>query len=110
MSAHWSMSVYTLGPRSGCHDDPSLGLSWLAVARCGQRRCTFRPTAGHRPSAALFDRRLHAGTAAEMGAFVRGHWGIENGLHWVLDVVFREDDCRVRAGYAGENLALIRRV
>src|SRR4051794_39954356 len=59
MSAHWSMSVYTLGPRSGCHDDPSLGLSWLAVARCGQRRCTFRPTAGHRPSAALFNRRLH---------------------------------------------------
>ena len=52
----------------------------------------------------------YAGSAAEMGAFVRGHWGIENGLHWVLDVVFREDDSRVRAGHAGENLAMIRRV
>jgi predicted transposase YbfD/YdcC len=52
----------------------------------------------------------YAGTAAELGAFVRGHWGIENGLHWVLDVVFREDRSRIRAENAGANLALIRRV
>ena len=52
----------------------------------------------------------YAGTAAEMAAFVRGHWGIENGLHWVLDVAFREDGSRVRAGHAGENLAMVRRV
>lgn len=38
----------------------------------------------------------------------REHWGIENELHWVLDVVFREDDCRVRAGNAAENFAVIR--
>ena len=37
-------------------------------------------------------------------------WSIENGLHWVLDVVFREDRSRIRAGNAGANLALIRRV
>jgi predicted transposase YbfD/YdcC len=41
-------------------------------------------------------------------AAARRHWGIENGLHWVLDVVFREDDCRVRAGYAAENFAVMR--
>lgn len=52
----------------------------------------------------------HAGTAAELGRTGRSHWGIENSLHWVLDVVFREDDSRVRAGHAGENLAMIRRV
>jgi len=40
---------------------------------------------------------------------IRGHWGIENSCHWILDVVFREDDSRVRVGYAAENLALIRR-
>ena len=39
---------------------------------------------------------------------VRGHWGIENALHWSLDVSFNEDQSRVRKGYAGENLAVIR--
>lgn len=38
----------------------------------------------------------------------RAHWGIENGLHWVLDVAFREDDSRVRHGNADQNLAVIR--
>src|SRR6516162_10106343 len=64
MSAHWSMSVYTLGPRSGCHDVPCVGLSWLPEARSGQGHCTVRPTAGHRPGAALFDRRLHLACGA----------------------------------------------
>ena len=41
---------------------------------------------------------------------VRGHWGIENGLHWVLDVAFREDDSRLRLGHGPENLALVRRL
>lgn len=41
---------------------------------------------------------------------VRGHWGIENRQHWVLDVAFREDESRVRAGHAAENLAVIRRI
>jgi len=38
----------------------------------------------------------------------RSHWGIENKLHWVLDVAFREDDCRVRQGNAAQNLAILR--
>lgn len=40
---------------------------------------------------------------------VRGHWGIENGLHWCLDVAFREDDSRVRKGHGPTNLAIINR-
>jgi predicted transposase YbfD/YdcC len=43
-------------------------------------------------------------------AAVRGHWGIENQLHWVLDVAFREDASRVRKGHAPENLGLVRRI
>jgi len=39
---------------------------------------------------------------------VRGHWGIENQLHWILDVGFREDDSRATQGYSAENLAVIR--
>ena len=52
----------------------------------------------------------YAGKAKALGQRVRGHWGIENGLHWVLDVVFREDASRTRAGNAGANLGMLRRV
>jgi predicted transposase YbfD/YdcC len=45
-----------------------------------------------------------------LAAAIRNHWRIENGLHWVLDVVFREDRSRIRAANAGANLAMIRRV
>jgi predicted transposase YbfD/YdcC len=46
----------------------------------------------------------------EFARAVRGHWGIENKLHWVLDVVFGEDQNRARAGYAAQNLATLRRL
>jgi len=41
---------------------------------------------------------------------VRGHWGIENNLHWTLDVAFNEDQCRIRKDNAPENLAVIRHI
>jgi len=46
--------------------------------------------------------------ATRVGEAVRAHWGIESGLHWVLDVAFREDESRVRSGHAAENLAVVR--
>jgi len=49
-------------------------------------------------------------SAERMAVAVRLHWGIENSVHWVLDVAFREDECRVRAGHAAENLSIIRRL
>lgn len=39
---------------------------------------------------------------------VRGHWGIENRLHWVLDVVFRDDQARLRTGHGALNMAVVR--
>ena len=41
---------------------------------------------------------------------VRKHWGIENSLNWCLDVTFREDDSRIRQGYAAQNMAVVRHI
>lgn len=46
----------------------------------------------------------------EFNGLVRGHWGIENSLHWVLDVAFREDRQRVRSGNAPDNMATLRKL
>jgi len=51
-----------------------------------------------------------AGTAEDYLRWVRGHWGIENALHWVLDVCFREDDQRHWAGNSAQNLAWLRKL
>lgn len=48
--------------------------------------------------------------AKHMLRAVRGHWSIENGLHWVLDIAFREDESRVRKDHGPENLAILRRI
>jgi predicted transposase YbfD/YdcC len=48
--------------------------------------------------------------ARRIGAAIRGHWSIENGLHWVLDVVFREDARRLYDRTAAENIAFLNRL
>jgi predicted transposase YbfD/YdcC len=47
-------------------------------------------------------------TADRLGPVIRSHWAIENSLHWVMDMVFRDDDCRVREGNAAANFATLR--
>ena len=47
-------------------------------------------------------------TVEQFAHAVRAHWGVES-MHWVLDVTFREDDCRVRKGHAARNLSVIRK-
>jgi predicted transposase YbfD/YdcC len=51
-----------------------------------------------------------AADAEQIGAAVRGHWAIENQLHWSLDVSFNEDACRSRSGNAAENLVVVRHI
>jgi predicted transposase YbfD/YdcC len=48
--------------------------------------------------------------AVAIGRAIRAHWGIENQLHWVLDVTFGEDGSRIRTGHSPENMALLRRL
>jgi predicted transposase YbfD/YdcC len=53
---------------------------------------------------------LSAQSASRLLGYIRGHWGVENNLHWCLDISFREDDCRIRQGHAAENFARLSRI
>ena len=46
--------------------------------------------------------------AERIGSAIRGHWGIENGLHWVMDMVFRDDECRIRKHNAPANFTTVK--
>jgi predicted transposase YbfD/YdcC len=74
-------------------------------------RCYSERTEGGKRSEEL---RLFIGSkkasARYCGRRLRGHWRIENSLHWQLDVTFREDDCRTRKRHAAQNAGLLRRV
>lgn len=48
--------------------------------------------------------------ACKLAQAIRKHWGVENSLHWAMDVTFHEDACRVRSAHAPQNLALLRRI
>ena len=51
-----------------------------------------------------------SGGAKQASRAVRGHWGIENKVHWVLDIAFREDECRIRKGNGAQNFAVLRHI
>lgn len=53
---------------------------------------------------------LKSGSAEEALNATRQHWGIENSIHWTLDIAFREDESRIRAGHAQENFTLLRKI
>jgi predicted transposase YbfD/YdcC len=90
-------------------DPKGLPEGWADVAAVVQVN-REREIGGKNTSSTHYYITSHRGTAKEIAGWIRGHWGIENGLHWILDVVFREDENRKRAGHAGANLAMIRRV
>jgi predicted transposase YbfD/YdcC len=90
------------------HDPPGWPADWPDAAAVVQVN-REREADGERATTTHYYVSSHRGSAAEFAALVRGHWGVES-LHWVLDVVYREDDNRTRAGHAGANLAMIRKV
>lgn len=53
---------------------------------------------------------LPADDASRLLGYIRGHWGVENNLHWCLDLSFREDDRRIRQGHAAENFSRLGRL
>ena len=101
--------------RCWASDDPEV-LGWLDPARAWPALGSVACVEGERRvgGAVTRERRYYLSSLpadpARIAAAVRGHRGIENRLHWVLDVALREDECRVRAGHAAENFAVLRRI
>lgn len=83
---------------------------WAGLKRVGmiesERRIAGKPT--------TLEKRYYLisldGGVERFAQASRGHWGIENRLHWSLDVVFHEDDSRIRTGHAPENMSLMRKI
>jgi predicted transposase YbfD/YdcC len=90
------------------YDPQGLPEAWegaKAVIHVGRER----ELGGRNASTSHYYVTSHAGTAEQLAKLIRGHWGIES-MHWILDVVFGEDDSRVRQGHAGANLGMVRKV
>jgi predicted transposase YbfD/YdcC len=90
-------------------DPEGLPKGWAdvgAVVMVGRER----EVNGTNTSTAHFYLTSRRDSATKLAGYVRGHWGVENGLHWCLDVSFREDANRTRDTNAGANLGVIRRV
>lgn len=87
-----------LPDRDRWHGLKAIGMTVSDTQRNGKDCCEVRY---YILSKYLSGRRFAAG--------VRGHWGIENSLHWQLDVAFNEDQCRIRKGQADQNFSILRR-
>ncbi|MAT96545.1 MAG: ISAs1 family transposase [Anaerolineaceae bacterium] len=71
---------------------------------------TERQVSGKKSCESRYYLCSRAASAADLLAGVRAHWGVENNVHWVLDVVFAEDASRTRTGHGQQNLATMRRI
>ena len=83
---------------------------WPALGRVGQFRYRCRRGGEVREETSYFITSLTAeqASARVLLGLLRGHWGIENRVHWVRDVTFDEDRCQVRTGSAPQVMAALR--
>jgi predicted transposase YbfD/YdcC len=102
---YWTIS----DPTTLAHLDPDG--AWAGLRGIGMVEAARREKGG--AGKITRERRYYLislGDAATFGRAVRSHWGIENGLHWALDIAFREDESRARAGASAANLVVLRHI
>jgi predicted transposase YbfD/YdcC len=95
-----TVQVFTAPAHAPFTEWPDLA-SVVSVHRFGTRR--GKPYAEH-----MFYISSCLMEAQAVARVIRGHWQVENGLHWVKDAVLKEDACTTRTGNAPQNLALLR--
>jgi predicted transposase YbfD/YdcC len=91
-----------------------LGQDWAGINSLAMVEATREMVNGRNKGQCSIERRYYISSlpakAASFNQKIRAHWGIENSLHWVLDVAFNEDDCRIRMGDGAQNFAILRRI
>lgn len=98
--------TYAIFPRPESVDPQGLWRDLSAVGIAISERIDSQGRGSMETRYYILSRRI---TVQEFAGAVRGHWGIENNLHWQLDVSFREDECRVCRDHGPANLSVIRR-
>jgi predicted transposase YbfD/YdcC len=87
-------------------------LGTFADEWAGLQRCICIERQGIRDGQAFYERQYYISsvvtTAQQFHAIIRGHWSIENCLHWVKDVTFNEDDSTQRGRFASANWSVVR--
>lgn len=106
-TAVWSTALMTFYQYWSCHK--KIRSTWSSLKTIG-RATYYRVANGKEQLQYRYYISSAELPAAQFASTVRAHWGIENRLHWVLDVTMREDDCPISRGHAADNLACFRHV
>lgn len=94
-----------------CIEDESVSMRWPGLKTLVEITSSVERQDGQK----IVNKRYYISNedfpkAAYFNMLSRGHWSVENGLHWHLDVTFKEDACRSRKGFAAQNLSCIRKL